>query len=146
MGWRYEDLSEEEQEKIGSALPEGWEYGGAPGDKLWPIFKCPFCGEDNESEWGGCEHLAYIYYCEGDFYEFLNPMLAKMLKFRMQFNFPEYQLSGEDVPTPPCSIAEKDGHEIGLNDVFPELKEIEYTGSWTDLSGFLPVRSLNRGS
>jgi hypothetical protein len=140
MGWKYEDLSEEEQDKIGFVLPEGWEHEGTPGDQFWPVFKCPFCGEDNLGEWGGCEHLAYIYTCEGSYYEFLNPDLSSILDARMKSNFPEYKLEevyDEDVPTPPWFIADKDGHEIGLEAIFPELKEIVYYGGWTCHAGFL---------
>ncbi len=71
-GWKYADLSEEQKNKCFAVLPDDWTFGGEPGDQMWPIFICPFCGDECESEFGGCSHFKYVFDSESGTYSYYN--------------------------------------------------------------------------
>jgi hypothetical protein len=147
MGWRYQDLTEEEKEKIVVTLPDNWEYGGKPGDKIWPIFQCPYCGEGCESEWGGCNHLMYIFRGSGSdgFSDYLHDLFPQLVKDRLTNKYRIKNIDWEDYddfPSPHSPLAESMGKELFLDEIYPELKIIVFNASYSfydfvDYAGFI---------
>jgi hypothetical protein len=144
MAWRYSDLTKEEKDKIGFPLPQEWEYGGDPGDKIWPIFICPICKERCESEWGGCEHLMFIYRGSGTdgFYDYLNDKFINSIKKHIvNIYHSEPDWTEDEFPTIHEPFIEVDGKEIYLENLAPKIHLIEFNGSYSfydfvDYAGF----------
>jgi len=142
MSWRYSDLSEEEKEKIGFELPENLLFEGEPGDQIMPVVTCPFCGDEFTSYDPACEHLAYYYHWEDQCYTEISEILLQKSKeiIRKKFEWPEFEFEKE-FSSPPWRIVEKDSEEIGFEDLFPNITEIEISISfghagWNETVGF----------